>query len=234
MRVNRHQRGDTIIEVLFAITVFSLVAIGGMSLMSQGTAMAQRSLEIGHVRQQIDAQADALRYLNKAYVADYGKNGVATEIWKMVVADHAVDKAQCFDAVIGNTNCGLAMPNENRGKCHLPADSEKPFALNLTKLGLNSNGAVEDPTIPVRNVSDYNPSNDPAEEQPTYARIRYDLPNVIAQGIWIQAVRSATDNTDGVTRPGFYDFHIRACWQTPGQSTPVTLGTIVRLYEPRG
>ena len=64
-------RGDTIIEVLFAITVFSLVVVSSLSIMNQGSATAQRTLEISLVRQQIDAQAETLRFLNTSYVAAY-------------------------------------------------------------------------------------------------------------------------------------------------------------------
>jgi type II secretory pathway pseudopilin PulG len=67
----RHERGDTIIEVLFAVTVFAMVAVGAMTIMNQGTATAQRSLEVTLVRQQIDAQAEAIRYIHQAYVSAY-------------------------------------------------------------------------------------------------------------------------------------------------------------------
>lgn len=62
----RSSRGDTIIEVLLAITVFSLVSIATMTIMNQGTNAAQRALEITHVRQEIDAQAEALRAAQQA------------------------------------------------------------------------------------------------------------------------------------------------------------------------
>ncbi len=205
MRITIHERGDTIIEVLFAVTVFSMIAIGGLSLMNKGTAMAQRALEIGLVREQMDAQADALRYLNHAYIADYGKRGEATDMWNKVVVSHAVDEAEEFSSIAEGT------------KCILPTPAGKPFALDVTKL-------------------DGSPLLAPVPDVVTYAKVRYDSSTPRAEGIWIQAVRSKTKigSSDGHERPGFYDFHIRACWQTPGQSRPVTLGTIVRLYEPRG
>lgn len=59
-------RGDTIIEVLLATAVFSLVSIGAMTIMTQGSNAAQRALEITLVRQQIDAQAEALRAAHQA------------------------------------------------------------------------------------------------------------------------------------------------------------------------
>ncbi len=197
-RLTNTQKGDTIIEVLFATTIFSVVAIGGLAIMNQGTAMAQRALEIGLVREQIDSQADALRYLNQAYIADFGKNGAATIRWNKTIFDNAVTQATPFDSMIVNN------------KCTQPSPGEKPFALNIQKLDT-------DPLLTI--------NSDPA----TYSQVRYDMPTASAEGIWVQAVRSPV--SPGQT--GFYDFHIRACWDSPGETVPVTLGTIVRLYEPR-
>lgn len=212
------QRGDTIVEVLFAVTVFSLIAVGGLSLMNQGTAMAQRSLEIGLARDQMDAQADALRYVHNAYIANLGQNGAkTTEVWNDIVTKHAVTKAQNFADVA------------TRQKCQLPQSSNAdsgnsdgaPFILDTRKL----DGQLNGPVILLNQA-------DNIDSTATYAQVRYP-PNGTSdpakpEGIWVQAVHSSSSNNT----PGYFDFHIRACWLTPGQSTPVTLGTIVRLYEP--
>ncbi len=195
------ETGDTIIEVLFAITIFSLVAVGGLSIMNQGLGMAQRALEIGLVRQQIDTQADALRYLNHAYVADYGKRGQATAMWQQVIDNNAVTSAQEYSSMISDR------------KCRVP--TSRSFALNVQKLDSM-------PLVPITQAT--------VDDMDTYSKIRYNNDVAISDGLWIQAVRSpVVDN-----QPGFYDFHIRACWNSPGQAVPLTLGTIVRLYEPRG
>jgi type II secretory pathway pseudopilin PulG len=209
VRVRRSSSGDTIIEVLFAITVFSLVAVGSLSLMNQGTALAQSSLEIGLVRQQMDAQADALRYLNKAYIASYGKGGPAVDAWTKVATDNRVSEARDFADIADTARCK-----------QLPASV---FALNLEKLDSN-------PVIGVVNITDPDAQQDTDKEPPTFARVRTDLSVPQSQGLWIEAVRSRSAQPSA--KMGFYDFHIRACWQTPGQDTPVTLGTIVRLYDP--
>ena len=47
----RHERGDTIIEVMFAFVLFSMVIVGAFMIMNQGMALAQRSLEVTQVRQ---------------------------------------------------------------------------------------------------------------------------------------------------------------------------------------
>lgn len=58
------QRGDTIIEVIMAVTIFSFVAVGTMTIMNKGVSAAQRSLEVTLVRQQLDAQAEMLRFVH--------------------------------------------------------------------------------------------------------------------------------------------------------------------------
>ena len=78
------QRGDTIIEVLLAIAVFSLVSVGVMTIMNQSTNVAQRALEITLVRQQIDAQAEALRAAHQAYGTLTTKEARDNSQWKLI------------------------------------------------------------------------------------------------------------------------------------------------------
>lgn len=76
-----HQRGDTIIEVLLAITVFSLVAVIVITVMNQATNAAQRALEITLVRQQIDAQTEALRAAQQAYTRMVKQDDKDNSVW---------------------------------------------------------------------------------------------------------------------------------------------------------
>lgn len=199
-------RGDTIIEVLFAITVFSLVVVGSLAIMNQGSATAQRTLEISLVRQQIDAQAETLRFLNASYIATY-KSGVDTtqaEQWQLIqggVADSATDFA-----AVGNRCPNALTP--------IP----KSFILNT------------------HSATYVAPSSGKMKSSVTFAQVQYDAGNQVteAQGIWIEAVHSELSPDLNQSNTGYIDFNIRACWDSPGQDVPVTLGTIVRLYEPRG
>lgn len=186
------ERGDTIIEVMFAFVVFSLVTIGLMSIMNQGIAMAQRSLEITLVRQQIDSQADLVRYVRN------NKNTGPTDLWPSLKATASTS----IDSFKGQTDC----PEE------APANTFfiRPTAtdIDLQSLSGNTNFA----------------------EAATYSRFDYadgTGPTPTAYGIWLQAVRVETDPG----RPQAYDIHIRACWDTVGTAVPMTLGTIVRLYD---
>lgn len=204
------QRGDTIVEVLFAVTVFAMVAVGSMAIMNQGIASAQRSLEITLVRQQIDAQAEAIRYIHKAYIAAYQKDGAAptgtASEWRKMT-DKTTGKGANAPSEFGAV-AGVVCPPTTPG--------EKPFILNARTATVYA-------SVP--------PMVAPAGASvPPFAQIIYNSDSSIntSYGLWVEAIPSAA--SDG---PGFVDFHIRACWQTAGSAVPATIGTIVRLYEPR-
>lgn len=201
----RRERGDTIIEVMFAVAVFAMIAVGSMMIMNQGTAIAQRSLEITLVRQQMDAQAEAIRYIHEAYVASYqgGVTPTGTAAQWVEMKNRGVANATAFGEVDGE-RCPDDVPGH-------------AFVLNArTATVWNSAPAMQMPA---------------GVSLPPFAQVAYAAnSNAIAQayGIWVEAVPSATNSATG-----FVDFHIRACWESPGSAAPITLGTIVRLYEPR-
>lgn len=199
-------RGDTIIEVMFAITIFSLVVVSGLAIMNQGAYTAQRSLEISLVRSQIDAQAEALRFLNSSYIAAYNgesatyDNNTPAQQWKLIQSKiKDIKQVSQFG---------------NISTCSEPDDSTS-FILDFKNAKFVS-GKLNKAT--------------------TFSRVVYDKSNILtsAEGIWIEAVRSSIISDNDQDNAGYIDFHIRACWDSPGQIMPITLGTIVRLYEPRG
>lgn len=195
---NRLNRGDTLIEVLFAVAVFSLVAVGSLSIMNQGTATSQRALEITLVRQEMNAQAETLRFLNKSYLTSPdGTQGIQ---WT------AIDNAIAGNVHVTHFGAGASCPTP---VSPIPTTS---FFLN-TK------------------TAKFVPAAGKYRQASTYSQVSYDAGGPYADGIWIEAVRvkPAGPLQD---HAGYIDFHIRACWDSPGQAVPVTLGTIVRLYEP--
>lgn len=68
MSIKKH--GDTIIEVMMALAVFAVLAIITVNLMNSGINNAQRTLEYTMARNEIDSQAEALRYIHQSYVAE--------------------------------------------------------------------------------------------------------------------------------------------------------------------
>ncbi len=208
----RKDSGDTLIEVLFAMMIFSLILVSSLTLMNQGIAASQRALSITSVRQQMDGQAETLRFLQESYVdayesgtSSYPAGTPAAEYYKIIQRASSGSGYRASASEFGGT-----------GMCQIPDNPSKDFILNPVLASVETT------------------STKPGVFQvaPTFAQVTYTSGDVLdkSQGIWIEAVRS------GLTTPssGFIDFHIRACWDVPGSNIPMNLGTIVRLYEPRG
>lgn len=199
----RNDRGDTLIEVLFAITIFAMVMVGALSIMNQGVSAAQRSLEITQVRQHVDAQAEAIRFIHSSYVSAYAPGVTfaptdtsAAAQWPKMIA-RSVSMATPFVGTAGTV-------------CPTPSNG---FVVNVQSLRYVPFGG-----------SVYVPS--PA----VAAQVTFPADSTArSEGVAVQAVRSPATPTAN----GYVDFHITGCWSAPGMSRLMTIGSIVRLYEPR-
>lgn len=109
--MRKFNRGDTLVEVLLGVTIFSLVAVIALETMNRGMAIAQYSLETTLVRQQVDAQAEMIRYAHD----------MKNDTWKKLVDNNSVSVSAVND---NEGNLGVE-------KC--PDDfSTKEFALAAT------------------------------------------------------------------------------------------------------
>lgn len=104
MKRRHSARGDTIIEVVMAVAMFSMLAIGIMALMNSGIAMAQRSLELTLVRQQIDSQAEMLRYIHDKSSQAGSSFATLWDAMKGRTIDHA-------NSLLNVNRCPEAMPS---------------------------------------------------------------------------------------------------------------------------
>ncbi len=202
--------GDTIIEAMFAISIFSLVAVGGISIMNRGNAVAQRALEITQVRQQIDAQAEILRFINSSYIASYDPNSPAP-------SSGPAGKWYDISSTVGHTVSDYA---PNSLSCPDISDvSANAFVFDTKDISLH-----------MLTSSNFNSS------PLTYSQVRYAGAPIVfekSDGLWIEAARSSASGPDSQSNISYIDFHIRACWNSIGQKAPMNIGTIVRLYEPK-
>lgn len=81
------KRGDTLIEVVCAIVVFALVSVIALTLMNMGVTSAQAALETTMTRNEVDAQAEAIRFLQSAYIAERGfpaERQQYADVWRKI------------------------------------------------------------------------------------------------------------------------------------------------------
>lgn len=64
------KRGDTMIEIIFSVTIFCVLAVGAIAMMNGGVSAAQASLEITMARNEIDAQAEAIRFVHNSFLSE--------------------------------------------------------------------------------------------------------------------------------------------------------------------
>lgn len=141
------KRGDTIIEVTIAISIFSLVSIISLQLMDRDIALLQGALEAEMARNEIDAQAEALRYIQNAYLSErelasnkreYQKlwlklsrgdvNNNASKVG-VGLANEAADISQ-----YSSVACRQYYENDNSGEAYHSLFKDKGFVINTRKV----------------------------------------------------------------------------------------------------
>lgn len=203
----RSQAGDTLIEVLFAFSILSLVIVGALMIMNQGAIASQRALETTLVRNEIDSQATAIRFLHDAYVTQFKPNATY---------DPATPAGQW--SLMSQSLGGITAASSFGTATSCPTPPAGSFIIDPT----NAKYIAGSPTVLVHAV--------------TTSMVTYDPVSGLlkqAQGIWVEAIRSPAEVDVNKKNTRYIDFHIYACWDSPGQGLPMTIGTIVRLYEPQ-
>lgn len=220
----KNQRGDTLIEVLLAITIFSAAAVGAIYIMNRGISTEMQALELTQVRNQINNQAELIRHLNNLAITASGRvtaggtgsledSAIAAQWRKMT--SRSISEAPSFNSIQTLEDCQPAK---------IATADDEPFFVN-TFTG---------------DVVELSPTSvDTTFKAPeTFAKINTPDPSAPSVQesymLWVYSVKK--DNTsEGRTALGgdFYDFHIRACWENPSDGGVQKTGTIVRLYEPK-
>ena len=98
--MSKLQRGDTIIEVLFATAIAALIIMMTITLMNRNLSTIQMATETTMVRQNIDSQAEVLRFLKDQYMTNRSVNTGYSKLWKDTVSTsasgHATTQASTF------------------------------------------------------------------------------------------------------------------------------------------
>ena len=137
----RFRHGDTLIEVALAIGIFSMVAIAVVAVVSGSMSSAQSALELTITREEIDAQAEALRFIQTSYIAsgdtNFANNTKYAELW------HAItERAKEPTEEILKYNPGsCAELYDNNGKSG-KLNRQGAFVINTRNLGYEINGGI--------------------------------------------------------------------------------------------
>ncbi len=228
--------GDTLVEVSLAIGIFSMVAIAVVAVMTGGTSSVETALETTLAREEIDVQAEALRFIHSAYVTgiDASIDDPYIQLWDKII-DNAIDPA----------TDGTDYLNYSPQTCQEVQNSDvlknhgfiiNPRALNTNPanayVGYSSNYFKPAATFPRLIYSAEEASSADSLIGSTTSSNLYR-----AEGIYVIAVKdSNSTQIVGSTSPsrgsGFYDFYIRTCWYGTGADTPTAISTVMRLYSP--
>ncbi len=136
-QVKTAKRGDTLIEVMLSISIFALVAMLTINMMNSGINTAQRTLEAEMARNEIDAQAEALRFIHNNYVAERQKleeQSQFRKIWKRLI-DNAV-RPTVTTQEMAEKDSGKSFDINDMNSCEEPYASQahleryKAFVLN--------------------------------------------------------------------------------------------------------
>lgn len=253
------KRGDTLIEVLLAVAVFSIIAVSSVGIMNHGLNRTQAALETTMARAEIDSQAEALRFIHDSYSSDKSFKKLWHYISGKVEGEQLDNSHLAYNDPNKQynqdlTNCASAYTyvNEEGNSIY----NKKAFVINPRKFKESMN-EDDGPGIPealvyslVGNTPDTNTfqaaqitprliyANDMHEENDDLYGDSFDGYDKIAraEGIWVIAVESADKGQytedNNIEVPLYYDFYIQTCWDSPGSNTATNLSTTIRLHNP--
>lgn len=249
------KKGDTLIEVLLAVGIFSMIAISVVAVMSGGTSSAQNALETTLAREEIDAQAEALRYVHDSYINDKNSDNTnlpTVALWRQIVNPDSVyrpgDNDGDNEAVLqyNPSSCpthigenealrDYAFILDTRNLDATPIDNESPAYISAKEdLNRSQNSQVFSQTLTYPRLVFGTDNEENLIEDSTSKALRK------AEGIYIIAVADKDTTTvldiDGnpvqTGNPAFFDFYIRTCWYGTDAETPSSISTVIRLHNP--
>ncbi|MBR3132226.1 hypothetical protein IKG33_02355 [Candidatus Saccharibacteria bacterium] len=246
----KYRKGDTLIEVMLAVGIFSMVAVVIVSVMSSGTSGAQTALETTLAREEIDAQAEALRFIHSAYISNKSTEDTRySALWKSITkkAVNNRDLSNFDGNILQYTPSDCSSLYDVNGEAKLYG-----FVIDYRQLG-NTNAKFDAPDDD-NSVLFTGDASSKLQEATTYPRLTFskteyknetvladDLDNsnlYKAEGIYVIVVKDTGGTQivydDNLTRgkSAFYDFYIRTCWYGTDATQPSTISTVIRLYNP--
>lgn len=248
----KRRAGDTLVEVTLAIAIFSMVAVAVSAVVNGSTSGAQIALETTITREEIDAQAEALRFIHSSYIAGGQANEEGEDryvnLWREIVK-RAKNRGESFDFVPStcaelysgtNLNDQGAFIVNTRNLSFLGLDRSLPFdevmkqiiiTPDTTDSGIFTVAATYPRVLYLESTQEGNYIDDTILGQS--AGFTVDR----VEGIYVIPIRdedttNVVDSTGIERKAAYYDFYIRSCWFNTGADRPSTISTVIRLYDP--
>ncbi len=210
------KKGDTIVEVLFSMAILGMVVIIVLMIMNRGLTVAQAALEIDSVRNQMNSQAEIIRLMSSSSkIRSYNQGFNQNNHLESFLIPTSQDVQPFEDMVDANNNC--VIPNNS-------------FVVDVRDGHIYDQSHIVPASVFSRLVYGYAPDSNKIEDNHNFIR---------SEGLWVQGRRVTGEeigggvNAAGNDKFNAIDFHIRACWTSPGSTRPTTLATIVRVYDER-
>ena len=229
---HKNYRGDTLIEVMLSVAVFGAASMGAIGVMNRGINDSQKNLELTMARNEIDAQAEALRFIHDAYIAEKTYPSTSsnsyTSVWNSIVSK----------VYYAGTTGQRKLPNDFYASYSIDGSAACSDIFSSNAI-LDNSFVIDTHSLGESSISSALSSN--IEQTPTYPRLWYGVERLSedsstlagdtfdkAQGIWVTAVAPGSTHPT----PQYYDFYIRTCWDSPGNAMSNTISTTIRLYNP--
>lgn len=253
--ITKTKRGDTIIEVMFAFAVFSLVAILSVAMMNAGVATSERSLELVVARNELNAQAEALRFIHSSYISELTLPPCDSSNMNSLVQNGGKCQQyyELWDRITRNAVNASSIPLEISA-CQKIYEStasgsllysNNAFVINIRSLNVESGAwnvanKVDDIYKSAKtNLNIFQPA-------PLGARLVYstrgggkeeDYGSSIQQSgynpvNYTNLIRAEGIWVVAIDGGNYYDFRIQTCWYGSGNIAPTTLDTVIRLNKP--
>ena len=206
--MKKNQIGDTLVEVLIAITVLGIVVAGSLAIMNHSMISIMNSTERAATRAEINTQINLINYVFR------NSQTTTKDTWNAIMNL----------AFIGKAGGGL------------PTSSTNPY--NSDTCGINTNGDPTNTTNGWGSFylePQYNSDNSVSNVMLTVATSDDNSPNatgraITGQGLWVDAVYYKQQNTAPMNARPYIDFYIKACWTPLGNNPKSQSLTVARVY----
>ena len=144
------RRGDSMIEIIFSITVFCVLATAAIAMMNSGVAAAQASLETIMARNEIDAQAEALRFIHNSFLSEREyplRSQQYRSLWKKIsnnIREKGLANLPWNISSFNVDSCNLAYQGDKTASQPIPSLADNhAFVLNTRLLMPEHSQAVD-------------------------------------------------------------------------------------------